>query len=132
MAKYPPLEKNAPILLCDDFGTIRRILRVFLTQLGYTNIDEIDSVDWAISRMEESSYKLLVLDSVVGGVKWQEATARVRGNPNSQVSKIPLMIVATADDRPIEPQFYAIGVDGVYFKPGGADQLKAALDRIFG
>lgn len=132
MAKYPPLAMDAPILLCDEYGTIRRILRSFLTHLGYTRIDEVDSMNWAISRMEESKYQLLIIDGVVDGVKWQEATARVRGNPNPQIAKIPLLVAAAADDRPIEAQFYAIGVDGVYFKPSGADQLKAAMDKIFG
>jgi two-component system chemotaxis response regulator CheY len=82
---------NAKILVVDDSGLARRMLRQMLEELGHT-VEEATDGPTALERYYINRHNLVVLDMVMNGMYGLEVLAKMRElDPNVRV------IVATAD-----------------------------------
>ena len=54
------LALDIPILVVDDFSTMRRILINCLTELGFKNISEADDGLTAIEKLKKNDFKLII------------------------------------------------------------------------
>ena len=55
------ISKASPILIVDDSGAMRSIVRTLLAQFGYTDIDEASNGAAALTKIDEKHYDLVTL-----------------------------------------------------------------------
>jgi two-component system chemotaxis response regulator CheY len=56
------INSKSHILVVDDSGAVRSIVRKLLTQLGYIDIDEASDGTVALAKMNEKPYGLVISD----------------------------------------------------------------------
>ena len=82
---------NAKILVVDDSGLARRMLRQMLEELGHT-VEEATDGPSALERYYINRHDLVLLDMVMNGMYGLEVLAKIR-----ELDSNARIIVATAD-----------------------------------
>ncbi len=116
---------NAKILVVDDSGLARRMLRQLLEQLGYVVEEAADGVE-ALERYVLNRHDLVLLDMVMHGMYGLEVLNRFRElNP-----KLPV-VIATADiQKSTREQVRAAGAAAMVNKPVQREELAAVLATV--
>ncbi len=123
------LTPKSRILVVDDFPTMRKIVRGVLKQLGYTNIEEAEDGQQAISILEQSPYDFVVSDWNMPNMTGLELLKAVRANPKTK--HIPFLMVTAEADKANIVEAVKAGVSSYVVKPFNAGTLKEKIDRIF-
>jgi two-component system, chemotaxis family, chemotaxis protein CheY len=116
---------NAKILVVDDSGLARRMLRQLLEQLGYAVEEAADGVE-ALERYVLNRHDLVMLDMVMHGMYGLEVLTRFRElNP-----KLPV-VIATADiQKSTREQVRAAGAAAIVNKPVQREELAAVVATV--
>lgn len=117
------------ILVVDDFSTMRRIVRTLLKQLGYTNTEEAEDGNQALTKLRASKFDLVVSDWNMPNMTGLELLQAVRANATLKDLKF-LMITAEALQENVVAAVQA-GVTNYIVKPFTAETLKEKLDKIY-
>jgi two-component system chemotaxis response regulator CheY len=115
-------------LVVDDFSTMRRIIRNFLNDLGYTNIVEADDGKTALPRLKAGEVDFLITDWNMPGMQGLELLRLVRGDPATK--KLPVLMVTAEAKREQIVEAAQAGVSGYVVKPFTAATLKEKIDKI--
>lgn len=117
------------ILVVDDFSTMRRIVRNILKQLGYSNIEEAEDGDVALTRLKLDRYGLVISDWNMPNMTGIELLKNIRSD--SALKDIPvLMVTAEAKQENVIVAIQS-GVNNYIVKPFTAEVLKEKIDKIF-
>src|SRR3712207_6560706 len=84
----------ASILVADDDGHIREVVRFALEQAGHAVTEVADGAN-AWRRFERGGFDLIILDIVMPGEDGLDLCRRIR----SQQSRIPIIFVSSRDDE---------------------------------
>lgn len=124
------VDKKMPILIIDDYNTMRRIVRNLLKQIGFENADEAADGEEAFRKMKEKTYGLIVSDWNMEPMDGLTLLKKVRAD--AQLQKIPFIMV-TAESKP-ENVIIAkkAGVSNYIVKPFNAETLKMKMASVFG
>lgn len=124
------VDKNMPILVVDDFNTMRRIVRNLLNQLGFNNIDEAEDGDSAIAKLAEKSYRLILSDWNMEPKSGIDLLKEVRAQDHYKT--LPFILI-TAESK-VENIMEAknAGVSSYIVKPFNAKTLKEKLVQVIG
>jgi two-component system, chemotaxis family, chemotaxis protein CheY len=122
------INSKSQILVVDDSGAMRSIVRKLLTQLGFINVDEAsDGVD-ALVKMNEKHYGLVISDWNMAPMNGRVLLERVRAN--KKFADLPfIMMTAEPDSDKIFEAKYA-GVSSFINKPFSAEALQAKISII--
>lgn len=123
------MDKNMRILVCDDFSTMRRIIRNLLRELGFENVTEADDGSTAMPMLESESFDLLVLDWNMPGTTGIEVLRWVRAH--ERLATLPILMVTAEAKREQIVEAAEAGVSGYVVKPFNAATLSSKLERIF-
>jgi two-component system, chemotaxis family, chemotaxis protein CheY len=115
-------------LVVDDFSTMRRIIKNFLTDLGYTNITEADDGKTALPVLKSGVVDFLITDWNMPGMPGLELLKQVRSDPVTK--KIPVLLVTAEAKREQIVEAAQAGVNGYVVKPFTAQTLKEKIDKI--
>ena len=115
-------------LVVDDFSTMRRIIKNFLTDLGYTNITEADDGKTALPVLKSGVVDFLITDWNMPGMPGLELLKEVRNDPVTK--KIPVLLVTAEAKREQIVEAAQAGVNGYVIKPFTAATLKEKIDKI--
>jgi two-component system chemotaxis response regulator CheY len=115
-------------LVVDDFSTMRRIIRNFLNDLGYTNIVEADDGKTALPALKSGEVDFLITDWNMPGMQGLELLRLVRGDPATK--KLPVLMVTAEAKREQIVEAAQAGVNGYVVKPFTAAILKDKIDKI--
>ena len=115
-------------LVVDDFSTMRRIIRNFLNDLGYTNILEADDGKTALPKLKAGEVDFLITDWNMPGMQGLELLRLVRGDPATK--KLPVLMVTAEAKREQIVEAAQAGVNGYVVKPFTAATLKEKIDKI--
>ena len=115
-------------LVVDDFSTMRRIIKNFLTDLGYTNITEADDGKTALPVLKSGVIDFLITDWNMPGMPGLELLKEVRNDPVTK--KIPVLLVTAEAKREQIVEAAQAGVNGYVVKPFTAQTLKEKIDKI--
>ena len=115
-------------LVVDDFSTMRRIIRNFLNDLGYTNIVEADDGKTALPKLKAGEVDFLITDWNMPGMQGLELLRLVRGDP--AMKKLPVLMVTAEAKREQIVEAAQAGVNGYVVKPFTAATLKEKIDKI--
>jgi len=113
------------ILIVDDSGAVRSVVRKLLTQLGYKNIDEAADGEAALEKVSEQHFSLVISDWNMEPMSGQILLENVRAN--KKYANLPF-IMMTADSS-IEKIIQAkkAGVTCFINKPFRAEDLQAKI-----
>lgn len=129
MSVLNSLDKNMPILVVDDFSTMRRIVKTCLKQLGFENITEAEDGQVALGKLQAQDFKLVISDWNMPNMMGIDLLRAVRGDAKLKVMPF-LMVTAEAQKENVIEAAKA-GVSNYIIKPFTADQLQQKLEAIF-
>jgi two-component system chemotaxis response regulator CheY len=121
---------SLPVLVVDDYGTMRRIIRNLLEQIGFSNTDEASDGEAALRKLEENQFGLVISDWNMEPMTGLQLLQQVRGNPRTK--DLPFIMV-TAESK-VENVVAAkqAGVNNYIIKPFNADTLKKKIEAVLG
>jgi len=115
-------------LVVDDFSTMRRIVKNFLIDLGYTNIVEADDGHTALPVLRAGGIDILITDWNMPNMPGLELLKAVRADP--AMAKMPVLLVTAEAKREQIVAAAQAGVNGYVVKPFTAQTLKDKIDKI--
>jgi two-component system, chemotaxis family, chemotaxis protein CheY len=113
------------ILIVDDSGAVRSVVRKLLTHLGFKNIDEAPDGEAALEKISEQHVSLVISDWNMEPMSGQILLENVRAN--KKYADLPF-IMMTADpsiERIVQAK--KAGVTCFIKKPFGAEELQAKI-----
>lgn len=124
------VNKNMNILVVDDFPTMRRIVRSLLKELGFSNIDEAEDGQEALSKLRSgANFELVVSDWNMPNMDGLAMLKEIREDSNLKTLPV-LMVTAEAKKENIIAAAKA-GASGYVVKPFTAITLEEKLNKIF-
>jgi two-component system chemotaxis response regulator CheY len=112
----------------DDFPTMRRIVRNFLHDLGYDDVNEADDGRSALLILKQGKTDFLVTDWNMPGMHGLELLQAVRSDP--ALADLPVLLVTAEAKREQIVQAAQAGVNGYVVKPFTAETLKVKIEKI--
>jgi len=102
------INKTNPILLVDDSGATRSIVRTLLAKIGYTDIDEASDGAAALTKINGKHYDLVISDWNMEPMNGQMLLERVRAS--KKFADLPfIMMTAESDpDKIIESKYAGV------------------------
>lgn len=89
--------RDLPILVVDDFATMRRIVRNSLRQLGFTNVVEAADGNEALDRLKESEFQLIITEWNIPTIDGSDILRAVRSDEKHR--QTPLLVITTEAQR---------------------------------
>jgi two-component system chemotaxis response regulator CheY len=123
---------NMPILVVDDFKTMRRIVSNLLTQIGFKNIDEAEDGTMALTKIAEKQYKFIISDWNMEPMSGFDLLQQIRASDKPDLKAIPFIMV-TAESKPENIiKAKQAGVNNYIVKPFNAETLKSKMMAVIG
>ncbi len=118
---------NRPILIADDDGHIREVVRFALVQAGY-DVSEAHDGRSAWEQFQQRAFSLVVLDLVMPELDGLDVCRRIR-----EKSRVPVIFLSSRDEELDRILGLELGADDYVTKPFSPRELlarvKAALRR---
>ncbi len=115
-------------LVVDDFSTMRRIVKNFLSDLGYNNVLEADDGNTALPILKQGNVDFLVTDWNMPGMAGLDLLKAVRSDP--KLAKLPVLLLTAEAKREQIVEAAQAGVNGYVVKPFTAETLKEKIEKI--
>jgi len=123
------MDKGMKILVVDDFPTMRRIVRSLLKELGFTNVEEAEDGQEALSKLAGGGFEFVVSDWNMPNLNGLDMLKQIRAD--AAMKSLPvLMVTAEAKKDNIVAAAQA-GANGYIVKPFTAATLEEKLNKIF-
>ena len=121
------IDSNSQILVVDDSGAVRSIVRKIMTQLGCTDVDEASDGTAALAKMNEKLYGLVISDWIMEPMNGKALLDHVRGKKT--LEKIPFIMMTTESEqyKILEARYAAVSFIS---KPFSAEGLQAIISKI--
>ena len=124
------VDLNMRIMVVDDYKTMVRIIRNFLKQLGFDNVDEALDGNSALEKLRERSYNLVISDWNMEPMTGLELLKEVRSDDKLRPTPF-IMVTAESKTENVVAAKQA-GVDDYIVKPFNAETLKKKLVSVLG
>ncbi len=128
MTRLPQeLPLQATIMTVDDSPSMRMLLRVALTDLGY-DVTEAEDGQQALERLDGGLPDLLITDINMPNLDGFGLIERLRANPDNRA--LPILVLTTESSDEKKQRARAAGATGWIVKPFHPDKLAAAIRRV--
>jgi len=123
------LDFNMPVLVVDDYRMMLRIIRNFLRQLGFEDVDGASDGSAALKMMHERDYGLVISDWDMAPMTGYDLLRKVRQDGN--LSRTPFIMVTAQGPSANQIAAKAAGVSNYILKPFNAVTLRSKIDALF-
>jgi two-component system chemotaxis response regulator CheY len=123
-------DSSLPILVVDDYGTMVRIIRNLLKQIGYENVDDAANGEAALEKMHAKKYGLVISDWNMEPMTGIELLQQVRADMTNAETPFIMVTAESKTDNVIAAR--KAGVSNYIVKPFNAATLKAKIDQALG
>ena len=113
------------ILVVDDEGRMRKLVKDFLERQGYRVIEAKDGLEAMERFYEDKEIALLILDVMMPKMDGWQVCREVR-----QSSKVPIIMLTARSEERDELQGFELGVDEYISKPFSPKILVARVEAI--
>jgi two-component system chemotaxis response regulator CheY len=118
-----------PILVVDDYGTMVRIIRNLLRQLGFANVDDASDGSSALEKMRNRPYGLVISDWNMEPMTGYELLQQVRADP--KIGGTPFIMITAESKTENVIAAKKAGVNNYIVKPFNAETLRAKIEAVF-
>ena len=126
MPSLHDVDRQMPILIVDEYQSMRRIMRNCLKQLGFENVTEAESGDSAVDKLNSTEFKLIISDWSMPDVTARELLAQLRAGG----LETPVLVVAAAQERARIPEFDESEKAEIIVKPFTKEILEKKLEQV--
>ena len=113
------------ILIVDDEVPMRQLLKIYLTNAGYT-ISEASNGEVALSEIEAETYHMIILDLMMPGMSGWEACKEIRAiEPD-----LPILMLTARSSIEDKVQGLSLGADDYLTKPFDGRELVARVQSL--
>jgi two-component system, chemotaxis family, chemotaxis protein CheY len=119
---------DSDILIVDDSGVVRGIVRKLLTQLGYKHIDEAPDGAAALTKILQQHVDLVISDWNMEPMGGQELLEQVRANKRYEHLPFIMMTADSTIDKIVQAR--RLRVSCFINKPFHAEALQAKIIEI--
>jgi two-component system chemotaxis response regulator CheY len=123
------IDPSMPILVVDDYGTMVRIIRNLLRQLGFNDVDDATDGASALAKMRHKKYGLVISDWNMEPMTGYEFLKQVRANPDLNATPFIMVTAESKTENVIAAK--EAGVDNYIVKPFNAATLKSKIEAVF-
>ncbi len=123
------LDPSMPVLVVDDYGTMIRIIRNLLRQLGFSEIDDAGDGAAALARMRAKRYGLVISDWNMEPMTGFDLLREVRADPGLEETPFIMVTAESKTENVIAAK--KAGVSNYIVKPFNAQTLKAKIEAVF-
>ncbi len=124
------VDKNMPILIVDDYNTMRRIVRNLLKQIGFENVDEAVDGQSAYTKLTEKKFGMVISDWNMEPMSGFELLKKVRAN--EALKELPFIMVTAESKTENVIAAKQAGVSNYIVKPFNAETLKGKMMAVLG
>jgi len=118
------------VLVVDDQGSMRMLIRGYLRKLGFESIDEAESGMAALKELQARPYNLVISDFNMDGGTGLDLLKGMRAHP--VLKRTPVIMVTGNADKGTVASVVQAGVNGYVVKPVSLEALKARITHILG
>ena len=122
-------DPSMPVLVVDDYGTMVRIIRNLLRQLGFVDIDDAHDGLAALDKMHSKQYGLVISDWNMEPMTGFDLLRQVRADP--ALGDVPFIMVTAESKTENVIAAKKAGVNNYIVKPFNAQTLKAKIEAVF-
>lgn len=122
------MNKNATILVVDDFSTMRRIIKNLLRELGYKNVLEADDGVSALRILQKTPVDLIITDWNMPEMSGLELLRAIRSTES--LKNLPVLMATAEAKREQIIQAAEAGVNAYIVKPFNGSTLEEKIYRI--
>ena len=123
------LDKAMSILVVDDYGTMVRIIRNLLKQIGFENIDDAPDGLAALAKLRSKPYGLVISDWNMEPMTGYELVREVRADP--ALARIRFIMVTAESKAEQVVAAKNAGVNNYIVKPFNAETLQKKIAAVF-
>lgn len=123
------VDKKMPILIVDDFSTMRRIVKNCLKQLGFENVTEAEDGQAALQKLQAGEFKFVISDWNMPNMMGIDLLRAVRAD--AKLKALPFLMVTAEAQKENIIEAAKAGVSNYIIKPFTADLLQQKLELIF-
>jgi two-component system alkaline phosphatase synthesis response regulator PhoP/two-component system response regulator VicR len=117
------------ILIADDEGMIRKVLRMNLVKWGYEVREAVDGAQ-ALEELSKNNYDLLICDVMMPNKNGWEVLKEVKSNP--KMKDMPVIVLTAKNEDADMFKGYDLGATYYMTKPFTKAQLLFGLKMMFG
>jgi len=117
-----------PILVVDDYGTMVRIIRSLLKQIGYEDVDEAPNGEAALEKIRSKRYGLVISDWNMEPMTGFELLQKVRADAANAETPFIMVTAESKTDNVLAAR--KAGVNNYIVKPFNAQTLKLKIDQV--
>ena len=121
---------NSTVLVVDDYGTMRRIIRNLLAQIGFNNVDEAADGATALGKLRERQFGLVISDWNMEPMTGLQLLQEVRSD--NKLRAMPFIMVTAESKTENVVAAKQAGVSNYIIKPFNADTLKKKIESVLG
>ncbi|MDD5433995.1 MAG: chemotaxis response regulator CheY [Nitrospira sp.] len=123
------LDLKMKILVVDDFSTMRRIVKNILKQIGFSDIDEAEDGNNALTKLKQDKYDMVVSDWNMPNMTGLDLLKAIRSD--NVINNTPVLMVTAEAKKENVMEAIQAGVNNYIVKPFTADTLKDKIEKIF-
>jgi two-component system response regulator ResD len=112
------------VLVVDDEWNMRNLLRVYLTKHDFA-VSEAENGNEALSKMEQHSYDLIILDVMMPGMDGWQVCEQVR-----KTNSVPILMLTARTEIKDKVRGLNIGADDYLVKPFAKEELIARTQAL--
>ena len=124
------LDYDIPILVVDDYQTMIRIVRNFLKQLGFEDVDDASDGAVALGKLREKRYGLVISDWNMEPMTGYELLRHVRADDALKATPFIMVTAESKTENVIAAK--RAGVSNYIVKPFNAQTLKNKIEAVCG
>jgi len=122
------MSTDMKFLIVDDFSTMRRIVRNLLKEIGYTNAEEAEDGQAALTKLKNGKFEFVVSDINMPNMNGFELLSQIKSD--AALKHLPvLMVTAEAKKEDIVTAAQA-GASGYIVKPFTKATLEEKVSKI--
>ena len=123
------MKKGEKVLVVEDEGVIRKILRLTLSKWGL-EVEEAEDGLSALAKLGKEPYALIICDILMPNMDGWELIKQVKRNPKTQGIRI-IALTSRNKDADVR-KGYELGADYYITKPFTGAQLRFGIQMILG
>lgn len=124
-----PADPNMKILVVDDMSTMRRIVKNILKQLGFSNMEEAENGQEALTKLRADTFGFVVSDWNMPVMPGIEMLRAIRAD--EKLKHIPVLMVTAEAQKENLIEAIQAGVNNYVVKPFTAETMQEKINKIF-